>query len=228
MEKVTKKQYGNIVLADIIADRPAEWDISDATHVRVSLPSGIKHMSAMQQRGYQFADRMLDVTIGLKKVSPDLKKSVRMQPVLVSGHKEEIKELAAKSFATDRRFHVELEYCPEIAKQIIGGWVDEIPEFYVCLYKESIIGFLALKEAEDGKSASIHLAAVEERYRTSGAAMSLYANAVQVGAEKGYQSITGCISSCNMAVMNLYAYLGAAFSSPRDIYLRGRQAAERE
>lgn len=222
MELITKKQYGEIVLANIVADSPAEWDISGATHVRVSLPSDIKHMLIMQQRGYQFVDRMLDVTIGLRKFPIDLKKSIRMQPVLVSDRKEEIKELAAKSFVRDRRFHVEPEYCPKIAKQIIEGWVNEISEFYVCLYKENIIGFLALKEAEDGNSAGIHLAAVEERYRTSGAAMSLYANAVQVGIEKGYQSITGYISSCNTAVMNLYAYLGAIFSNPQDIYLKSR------
>lgn len=220
MELITKKQYGEIVLANIIADKPADWQISDATHVRVSLPSDMENMLSMQQKGYQFVDRMLDVTINLKRCTVDLQRSIRIEPVLVSDRREEITMLAQKSFVRDRRFHVETEYNQELANRIIEAWVEEIPEFYVCIYKENVIGFLVLKEAEDGKSAGIHLAAVDERYRTSGAAMSLYAKALQIGMEKGYQNITGYISSYNTAVMNLYAYLGGAFSNPQDIYVK--------
>lgn len=220
MEKIAKKQYSGIMLTNIIADEPARWDVSDATHVRVSLPSDVKHMLYMQQNGYQFVDRMLDVTISLKRCTMDLQKSIRIKPVLVQDRKEEITWLAQQSFVRDRRFHVETEYNQKLANQIIKGWVEEIPEFYVCVYKENVIGFLALKEADDGKSAEIYLAAVDERYRTSGAAMSLYANALHVGMEKGYQNITGYISSCNTPVMNLYSYFGGTFSHPQDIYVK--------
>lgn len=220
MEKMIKKQYGDIMLTNIVADRPEKWDICDATHVRVSLPSDIDSMLYMQRNGYQFVDRMLDVTINLKRLTVDLQKSIRIEPVLVSDCREEIISLAQRSFVRDRRFHVEVDYNQQVANQIIEGWVEEIPEFYVCIYKENVIGFLALKETEDGKSAAIHLAAVDERYRTSGAAMSLYAKALQVGMDKGYQNITGYISSYNTAVMNLYAYLGGAFSNPQDIYVK--------
>lgn len=222
MEKIIKKQYGNISLINILADSPGEWDVSDATHVRVSLPSDIQHMIDMQKKGYQFVDRMLDVSINLKRVNTDLNKLIRIKPEVVSGDKDEIKELALRSFTKDRRFHVEVAYSEDVAGKILNGWIDEISEFFVCKYKDSIIGFLALKEEEDGKSASIHLAAVDERYRASGAAMSLYANAVLQGIEKGYQSITGYISSENTAVLNLYSYLGGVFSNPQEIYLKCR------
>lgn len=220
MEKITKKQYGQIMLMNIIADNPADWDTTDATHVRVSLPCDIQNMLLMQKAGYQLVDHMLDVTINLRRVTADLQKVIRLEPVLTGDYKEEIKLIAEKSFVRDRRFHIETIYNQKIANQIIDEWVEEIPEFYVCLHKENVIGFLALKETGDGKSAGIHLAAVDERYRASGAAMSLYAKAVRDSVEKGYQSITGYISSCNTAVMNLYAYLGGTFSNPQDIYLR--------
>lgn len=220
MEKITKKRYGGVMLTNIIADKPAEWDVSDATHVRVSLPSDVKYMLYMQQNGYQFVDRMLDVTINLKRCTMDLQRAIRIDPVLVNDRKEEITFLAQKSFVRDRRFHVETEYNQQLANQIIKAWVEEIPEFYVCIYKEKVIGFLALKEADDRKSAEIYLAAVDERYRTSGAAMSLYAKALYVGMEKGYQNIAGYISGCNTAVMNLYAYFGGIFSNPQDIYVK--------
>lgn len=220
METMIKKQYGAISLMTIVADFPMDWDTSGATHVRVSLPDSVQNRQWMQENGYQLVDCTLDVTIRLKTVSADLQKAIRLEPVLTCDYKEEIKQLAKRNFVRDRRFHVETEYCPEVAAQIIDGWVEEIPACYACIYKGNLIGFLALKEAEDGNSAHIHLAAVEERYRSSGAAMSLYAKAVQTGIEQGYQSITGTISCYNPAVMNLYAYLGGTFSNPQDIYLR--------
>lgn len=220
MENITKKQYGRIHLYNIEADAPGQWDIKEATHVRVSLPVNVAYMIEMQERGYQFVDRMLHVTINLKRYSFDLSQCIRMSPILTAEYKDEIKELAVDNFDTDRRFHVEIDYNQEIAGAIIDEWVEEIPEFYVCLYKEHVIGFLALKEQEDRKSAEIYLAAVEKRYRTSGAALSLYANALKIGLEKGYHSITGYISSNNTSVMNLYSYLGGIFSAPTDIFLR--------
>lgn len=220
MSEVIQRQYGNVVLSNICADEPKEWDVTGATHVRVSLPSDVNNLVSMQEMGYQFVDRMYDVTINLRQNKLDLDKCIRIQPQLVTDRKDEIKELAVASFEMDRRFHVAVEYNTDIARQIIDGWVDEIPEFYVCLNKDKVIGFLALKEAEDGKSASIHLAAVDKKYRTSGAALSLYAHALKVGIEREYQSIVGYISSCNTAVMNLYSYLGGTFSKPTDIYLK--------
>ncbi len=204
----------------IIADFPMDWDTSNTTHVRVSLPSSIENILLMQQKGYQYVERMLDVTIGLKRNKIDLQKLIRIPPILRCDYKEEIKVLAKKSFVKDRRFYVEIDYNSEIANQIIDDWIEKIPEFYICLYKEKVIGFLALKEVEDGQSAMIHLAAVDERYRTSGAAISLYAKAMEIGIEKGYQNIYGYISCNNVAVMNLYAYLGGIFSNPQDIYLK--------
>ncbi len=220
MGKIMKKEYENILLYNIESDLPENWDVSDATHVRVSLPSGIENILNMQNNGYQFVDRMLDVTIHLNQNRMDLDKLVRMIPVLSREYREEIEEIAVRCFETDRRFHVEVDYNQEVARVIIHQWIEEIPEFYVCLHKDNPIGFLALKEADDEKSAEICLAAVDKKYRSSGAALSLYANALKTGREKGYQRITGYISSYNTAVMNLYSYLGGTFSNPTDIYLR--------
>lgn len=220
MQTVSDRQYGEITVRNIISDKPENWDASEATHVRVSLPSDVSFHQQMQQMGYQFVERMLDVSINLRRTSIDFQKSIRIEPIVTAEYKSEIKQIAEHSFTRDRRFHVDVVYNPVIAKQIMDAWIEDIPEFYVCLYKEILIGFLALKEAADGKSASIYLAAVEERYRASGAAMSLYANAVKVGQEKGYQNITGYISSTNVAVMNLYASLGGTFSNPQDIFLK--------
>lgn len=220
MKSLMQKQYGPILLCNIVDDAPKAWDVEGATHVRVSLPVNIQHILEMQELGYQFVDRMLDVTINLKRNEIDLDKCIRMQPTLTTEYRKEIVELATANFDTDRRFHVDVNYDQSTARAVICGWVEEIPEFYVCLYKEKVIGFLGLKEQKELKRAEISLAAVDKKYRSSGAALALYASALKAGIEKGYSTITGYISSGNTAVMNLYAYLGGTFSNPTDIFLK--------
>ena len=219
MERTIKK-YGNITLINIVSDEPMEWDISGATHVRVRLPPSPKSAVIMQHMGYQFVDRMLNVSVNLKKIDDNLKKAIRVKAVLEAGRREEILELAIKSFARDRRFHLEAEYNDEIAAQVIKGYMEEVPEFYISTNKGVLTGFLGLKESEEEKNAAIYLAAVDERYRISGAALSLYASALFDGAIKGFKNITGYISTANPSVINLYAYFGGVFSNPQDIYIK--------
>lgn len=220
MAKIERTQYGALVLADITAKEVDDWDTSSATNVRVSLPSDIETMLLMQEKGFQFVDRMLQVTIPLAKECMDYKKLIRLHPMCVSDRKEEITRIAQCSFTRDRRFHVAVAYNQEIANRIIADWVEKLEAVYVCSYKERLIGFLALKGAENGESACIHLAAVDERYRMTGAALSLYAYAILEGKRLGYRRIEGTISCSNIAVLNLYSFLGGTFSNPTDIYLK--------
>ena len=66
----------------------------------------------------------------------------------------------------------------------------------------------------------VHLAAVEAKYRVTGAAMGLYAKAIEVVRERGFKTLEGRISSFNTPVMNLYATFGAQFSEPQDVFLK--------
>ena len=54
----------------------------------------------------------------------------------------------------------------------------------------------------------------------TGAAMGLYAHAIEISRERGFKTLEGRISSINMPVMNLYASFGAQFSEPEDVFLR--------
>ena len=52
MSLITVSKYDDITLKNIVAESPEVWETSDATHVRVSLPSEIGNMLAMQDMGY--------------------------------------------------------------------------------------------------------------------------------------------------------------------------------
>lgn len=185
------------------------------------MPANADNEINMQKDGYFFADRTLHASINLSRFTIDTKKLIRLNIVSTKEHKEEIFEVARKSFPYDRRFHLAPETDNKAAEIEIKKWVENLDDVLVCFYKDSVIGFLALKET-DSETLFVHLAAVDEKYRLTGAAMSLYARAVEIAKEKGYKKLEGRISSQNTAVMNLYAYLGASFSDPEDIFIKGK------
>lgn len=184
------------------------------------MPTDAENEINMQKDGYFFADRTLLASINLSRCSIDTKKLIRLNIICTREYKEEIFEVARKSFPYDRRFHLTPEIDNTEAEIEIKKWVDELDEVLVCFYKDILIGFLALKEIDE-ETLFVHLAAVDEKYRLTGAAMSLYARAIEIAKEKGYKKLDGRISSQNTAVMNLYAYLGASFSDPEDIFIKG-------
>ena len=213
------KVYGDISLADIVAEKPDDWNITDATHVRVQLPSSANYGIKMQQDGFFFADRTIKTSINLSKCPLNLEKLIRLPIQETSHYKEDILRIACASFVSDRRFHVALDYNAKIAELVLKAWVMELDEVLVCFFKEIPVGFLALKKT-NADSLFVHLAAVEEKYRMTGAAMALYAKACMLASERGYKKLEGRISSQNLAVMNLYAAFGALFSEPQDIFLK--------
>jgi GNAT superfamily N-acetyltransferase len=218
METQEIKAYASFKLLNIACDKPFAWDEADCSHIRVCMPANLEHERAMQERGFFLADRLLDVSLNLKKNTMDFDSLVRIKPSLTAGKREAIRSIACHSFPRDRRFHVGIEYNDEIAHTIISDWVAGLTEYYVCEYKEQVIGFLALQGIEGG--AFVYLAAVEEKYRLTGAALSLYAYVAGECKKRGYTVLNGRISTLNIPVINLYSFLGAGFSNPTDVFLK--------
>lgn len=217
MEKI--RTYGDIVLLNIEGERKTDEVPFGVTHIREKLPSTLENQLAMCKDGFFLADRMLCTTINLRRSKIDYEKLIRLEVKQTSEYREEFRAIAHKSFPVDRRFHISVEYNEELANAVIDQWIDGLDEWLVCMYKDLPVGFLALKE-QDEKNIEIYLAAVDEKYRLTGAAISLYARAVQFCKEEGYMNLFGWISTVNTPVMNLYSGLGATFSKPMDIFLK--------
>jgi hypothetical protein len=210
---------GHVRLLSIEDDCPEDWNITGATHVSVSLPAGRSSQIQMELQGFVFGDRTMDAEIIPTRTRTDYRKMIRFMPEANHGNNEEIFNIAIESFQFDRRFHPAPDYDMRLAAIIIKAWVDNLDETLVCRLHGEIIGFLALKP-KGPKAIFIHLAAVREKYRLSGAALSLYAAAVNRSAEAGINSVVGRISTLNTPVFNLYAFLGATFSNSRDVWLK--------
>lgn len=220
MTKTHIEEYApDIRLMNIYTDEVQDWDTAHATNLRLSVPCDFKYKKELERQGYIFADRMYDVSVNLMRSKIDYAKMVRITPEYTKENRQEIKDIAHECFLTDRRFHVDIEYNQNKADIIMDNWIDKLDGSYICRYKEDAVGFIAIK-SEDDKQAYIHLAAVREKYRPAGIALSMYAYAIQQCREKGYRNVKGYISSRNIPVMNLYTYLGASFEAATDVYLK--------
>ena len=173
----------------------------------------------MQRDGFFFVDRTVKTTISLSKITVDLGKFIRLPIVETSDYKDEILHIAASSFPYDRRFHIKPDLNAEAAAGVLKQWVGELDKVFIAMFKDQPIGFLALKETA-ADTLFVHLAAVEEKYRMTGAAMALYANACKIAKERGYKKLEGRVSTQNTAVMNVYTAFGATFSEPQDIFIK--------
>lgn len=217
--KLIKKKYKDIILLDIYTEEVAEWDTSGSTNQRIFLPATSANEIEMQNRGFYLSDRTLGASIRLNGASRNFSEMIKMSIIESTDYIEDIRKIARCSFSQDRRFCI-LPICTqEIADLVLEEWIATIDRALICLYKEKAIGFLVLQEI-DSSTLFIRLAAVEEKHRLSGAAISLYARAAEYAKEKGYKKLNGRISSRNMSAMNLYAYLGASFYEPIDIFLK--------
>lgn len=190
------------------------YDINGARYEREVLPSCANTELEMARGGWYFADRTLKVSIQVAKVAADLKRLQRLPIVEAADRKEDIFRIAHESFTRDRRFHVAPRCDQAVSAVVLRQWVDGLGPSFVCLYHDKPIGFLNLV------GNVVHLAAVEERYRATGAAMGLYARAIEIARERGFKTLDGRVSSLNTPVMNLYAYFGGQFSEPEDVFLR--------
>lgn len=216
------KVWGSIRLADIESAQPADWDFTGATHVRVRLPATATNEIEMQRRGFFWADRTLKASISLARCPVDPAKAMRL-PVekleKTDGHREDLLRIACASFPYDRRFHVLPDCDASIAALVLKDWVEALDDVLACFLRGRLVGFLALARPS-ADTLFVQLAAVEEAFRRTGAAMSLYAGACREAAARGVRRLNGRISTQNTAVMNLYAAFGAVFSEPEDIFLK--------
>lgn len=213
------KDFKTINGTDIVeTDEIGEFPQGDI--VKICLPASNENEILMRKNGFVFADRTIQANILVSQVNIDFDRLIRLNIEETTEYKDKIEEIALKSFPYDRRFHLRLNYDDEdLFRLIIKEWIKNLESVLIAKYKDTVIGFLALKKtAED--TLFVHLAAVDEKYRLTGAAMALYAKALQLTIAKGYKMLEGRISSKNTAVMNVYSYFGAHFENPVDIYIR--------
>lgn len=190
------------------------FEIAGRHFARATLPSCAADEVRMVRDGWFFADRTVKTSIPLAKVTMDLKRFQRLPIDETNGFRDDIFRIAHASFTQDRRFHVAPECNLDVSAAVLKAWVEALGPTLVCLFRERPVGFLNLK------GNFVHLAAVGERHRATGAAMGLYARAIELARERGFQSLEGRVSTLNTPALNLWTFFGAQVSEPEDTFLK--------
>lgn len=220
---MTIRYYEELQYTDINAVRAGE-DIEDlpltSAYARISVLPGNGRI--LEKKGYRMVDRTLEVKIPLQKTVIDYEKKVRLPVEKKNCDIQELLLLAERNFKDDSRFYItDTARRKEIANEILKIWIEEIKEPFVCIYQDKLIGFADVRYLDEYKgNPFVYLAAVDEKYRLTGAAVSLYASICVYYKACGKQYLYGRISSKNTAVMNLYASLGGQFMNPWDIFVK--------
>lgn len=216
--KEEKGIYNSFELASI-----EELSDMSARPIRVTLPTSDENLRQMVEKGYCLVDRTLQAEINLKNDKIDFTRYARM-PVerIVQQYGEEIHHIAHDCFQQDRRFFITLRENKALTDHMIDEYLLKVEECFVCLFKGVPAGFLSVhRHGVKQDKGFVYLAAVMEQYRRTGAAVSLYSFVAQDYKQRGFHSLIGRISSQNTAVMNLYVSLGAVFSKPHDVFIKG-------
>ena len=185
---------------------------------RIEEKPSMERILFWSKRRYLLTDRLQSIKVPLKRSHVDFEKQIRMKIILTNQWREEICQIAEESFKYDTRFSVTYPIDENMRKQRIRDYVANCNEWFVCIYKEKIIGFV-VPWIENDKEVSVYLAAVKPEYRISGAALSLYFYMAKYYKEKGYTTLLGKISSKNVDVANLYIAMGGRFVETTDVYL---------
>lgn len=217
------KDFHGVVVAEYHSVEESINCSLNADLIRVEIPSNSDDIVFLQKRGFFFADRTIGVSISLNKINVDLDRCIRVETILESSLsvqvKEKILKIAVDSFLYDRRFNLRLKCSKDISNKVISEYIKEIDHCFLAYYKGEIIGFLYLKEIDE-ECYFVELAAVAQKYRITGAALSLYASAVKWGKENRVKVISGRVSTQNSAVMNLYNFFGGTYFDPHDVFIK--------
>lgn len=215
------KKYQGLEYVAVELEDGEQLPMITEKYARLSVPAGMYRYELMTD-GYIMVDRTIEVKVPIARSKIEFQKFCRMNVNLTDADSKAIYQVAQKSFHEDCRFQVTLsEERENLAAQILNVWLEEQKQVFQCKYKEQVVGFADVRYLDEYKGQPfIYLAAVDEKYRVSGAAMSLYASVFEYYKKLDTKFVYGRISSRNMAVMNLYATFGAQFAQPYDIYIK--------
>lgn len=211
---------------DELPEQQNEFVNQNVDFVQCSIaPSDTKAAEWLLNHGFFFADRKVDVRVRINNIPVKQYKrrfQTKCEPQSSDeGQKKKIFEILCKAFTHDRRFHLRQHYDCKLASRIISAYHQHAEESemkkILCRFKEEIIGALYLQQTKDGFF--VYLAAVLPEYQGTGAAVELYQEAVVYCKQQNGMILSGCISSANTGVMNIYGQFGGTFHHETDIYM---------
>lgn len=221
-----KSIYGKFHIAFLYENESLD-NLDDAGYVIVQTPpDSSERIRRLSEMGYRFHDRFLTCSIALNHLDGHLVQMVRADVRREERFDEMVYRLAVRAFLADRRFHLDTvsDRAEQLPENLIQAYLTEFENMgcylYKIFHKDKLIGFTVIRDTGEGICENV-LGAVDPDYQNRGAAFNLYTYMADALRKGGYETLTGRISSRNMASLNLHLMLGGRFRNAVDWYVVG-------
>ncbi|MBR6979726.1 MAG: hypothetical protein IKH88_07830, partial [Prevotella sp.] len=164
-------------------------------------------------RGYRFLDRLLCFEIEVNAVKGF---SIGMVPDVLFSYDEEyddsVYHTAFQAFTTDRRFHLNPVFDQQAANDVIEAYINYYKRkgfrIYKAKYGGELLGFTIVDNVDTNRNYFENvLGATKPGIKGKAIAALLYRFMMRAEGEK-YRKYVGCVSSSNLASINLHNALG--------------------
>lgn len=182
------------------------------------------------KQGFCFHDRVLRFEISVD-AQKDFLNSIEIPEgvsiTLSDAFTEDMYHLACKAYTTDRRFHLEQRFDPNVANDVIGAYLREFKEknylVIKALHQQKLLGFTVIRECEKEEVFENVLGATLPGMKGKMIAVPLYARMLKLASESAFKSkctkYVGDVSSTNAASINLHMYFGGKVAAIIDEYI---------
>ena len=183
--------------------------------VRVS-PNKVELTRQLESMGFYYVETILSFTVPLKDDRRFRKHSLFPIISATNADMPKIIEIACETF-TENRFIRDSNFTPDVAASYYANWVEssfnnDQDKVYVLKVQDDVKGFYIIRNVDE-ESVVFLLAGVNREDKDSFYGLPLYAGVHITLVDKGYKSGEGEILAENIAVLNIFSFLGASFHS---------------
>ena len=195
--------------------------------VRTS-PEDTKRSSALLSRGFVFHERLLRAEIHSGRQQPEAGFPALPKGVDIAAFQElteEMYALGCSAFSHDRRFHLEHDFNPALAAEVLRGYFNRFSGqegvlSFQARAGEKLLGFtVVVPDSEKPDSFENVLGATLPGIQGKMAAYPMYTFMLREMLRKGRAHYVGYVSAANLASLNLHVQLGAKWSGVFDEYI---------
>ena len=216
-------QFENVHFEDIVLEKGDSEYYGKAKHVRISVPPALCDRALFDKNGLIMIDRSVMAQIPL--VNPvKFQMWNELEIRRTNEYNLQLEQMAFDNFCDDSRFSLPADKEQKLYGAILQEYLTKLDQPFVCVYKDCPVGFI--QTIIENNNPYIYLGVADYKYRLMGCGPSLYQYVVNYFQKENYRFVGGRISAKNVAVMNIYASLGAVFSAPLDVYAKKCEEAE--
>lgn len=199
-------------------------------YIVAKTPTGnIQLNRLLEENGFAFAECSMEVLVNLRsfempKLAQRFADDISYEAATADSRWRIYDEIRKGLFDADR-IALDSYFAQGVAARRYVNWIeDEIgrgADLYHVYFRGEEVGFFVFKETIPSVEANPFLAGLYERFKSSGLGMNVVVGVeAQEALRRGMKRVRSHVSSNNIAVLNLYEYMGYHVSDIQNVFVK--------